>query len=76
MLVYEIMKNSLLAMGGACVGILLVLFLPYAWIFAGIAQFGKLAVKGAVSLADRSSSFEWRPLQSYFTGRKEKRRRK
>ncbi len=76
MVLFDIAKHSLLLIGGALAGILYVLVIPYVWIVAGIVMLGKRAVGGLVSVAQENSSFEWRPRQSYFTGRKEKRRRK
>ncbi len=76
MVLFDITKHSLLLIGGALAGILYVLVIPYVWIVAGIVMLGKRAVGGLVSVAQGNSSFEWRPRQSYFTGRKEKRRGK
>ncbi len=72
MLVFNIMKHSFLLVLGALAGGLLILMLPYAWIAASVVMLIKLAIDGLLSLAERNAGFGWRPLQSYLTGRKEK----
>jgi len=68
MLLVNIGKSMAMLVAGSFAGFLFVLLLPFAWIVAGLVIFAKQLAGGLVSRAHLS--FEWRPLESYLVGRR------
>ncbi len=73
---FNVVLQPLLLLGGAFIGALLIFSLPFAWLIAGIVLLPRMALNALTSSARRNASFGWRPLESYFTGKKNKRSRK
>ncbi len=46
--------------------------LPVGFFFVVLAEVVNLAVKGVSTLMGRDVSFDWNPVEAYFTGRKRK----
>jgi hypothetical protein len=58
---------------GPFIGLLYVVLLPFGFFFALFSAAVNMLLKGVsilLSLAGMSVSFEWRPMEAYFTGRK------
>ena len=58
------------------IGLAYIVMLPIGFFVALAAAVVNLAVKGAAALAGKSMTFEWRPVEAYFAGKKKKREKK
>jgi hypothetical protein len=54
------------------IGAMYVVMLPVGFFFMVLAEVVNLAVKGVSTLMGRDLSFDWNPVEAYFTGRKRK----
>jgi hypothetical protein len=54
------------------VGLLYIIMLPVGFFFMVLSEVVNLAVKGVSTLLGRDISFDWRPMEAYFAGRKRK----
>jgi hypothetical protein len=54
------------------IGLMYVVMLPVGFFFVLLSEAVNLLVKGVSTLAGRDVSFEWRPVEAYFTGKKRK----
>jgi hypothetical protein len=59
---------------GSILGFLYVLLLPFAWIVAAAVILTKRMVEGLAGAAAKSTAFGWRPIESYLTGKKNKKK--
>jgi hypothetical protein len=55
------------------IGALYVVMLPVGFFFMVLAEVVNLSVKGVSTLMGRDMSFDWNPVEAYFTGKKRKR---
>lgn len=58
------------------IGLVYILMLPIVFFAALAAAVVNLVIKGAASVAGKSVTFEWRPVEAYFAGRKKKKEKK
>ena len=61
---------GVMLLAGPLVGLLYVVLLPFAWIVAAAVIITKQAIHGLVSLATKSTSFGWRPIEAYLAGKR------
>ena len=54
------------------IGLAYIVMLPVGFFIALAAAVVNLAVKGVASVAGKSVTFEWRPVEAYLAGRKKK----
>ncbi len=54
------------------IGLAYIVMLPIGFFVALAAAVVNLAIKGVASVAGKSVTFEWRPVEAYLTGRKNK----
>ena len=54
------------------IGLAYIVMLPVGFFFMVLAEVVNLAVKGVSSLMGRDMSFDWNPVEAYFTGKKRK----
>lgn len=54
------------------IGLAYVVMLPVGFFFMVLAEVVNLAVKGVSTLMGRDMSFDWNPVEAYFTGKKRK----
>jgi len=54
------------------IGLLYIVMLPIGFFFMVLAEVTNLAVKGVSTLLGKDMSFDWNPVEAYFTGRKRK----
>jgi hypothetical protein len=54
------------------IGALYVVLLPVGFFFMVLAEVTNLAVKGVSTLLGKDMSFDWNPVEAYFTGKKRK----
>jgi hypothetical protein len=54
------------------IGALYVVMLPVGFFFMALAEVVNLSVKGVSTLMGKDMSFDWNPVEAYFTGKKRK----
>jgi len=54
------------------IGLAYIIILPVGFFFVVLSEIVNLAVKGVSTMLGRDVSFDWRPMEAYFTGRKRK----
>ena len=54
------------------IGLLYIVMLPIGFFFMVLAEVTNLAVKGVSTLLGKDMSFDWNPVEAYFTGKKRK----
>jgi len=54
------------------VGLMYIVMLPVGFLFMVLAEVVNLSVKGVSTLLGKDMSFDWNPVEAYFTGRKRK----
>ncbi len=54
------------------IGLAYIVMLPIGFFFVLLSEAVNLLVKGVSTLLGKDVSFEWRPVEAYFTGRKKK----
>jgi len=54
------------------IGLMYIVMLPVGFFFVLLSEAVNLLVKGVSTLLGRDVSFEWNPVEAYFTGRKRK----
>jgi hypothetical protein len=54
------------------IGLMYVVMLPVGFFFMVLAELVNLSVKGVSTLMGRDMSFDWNPVEAYFTGKKRK----
>ena len=54
------------------IGLVYIVMLPFGFFFVLLSESVNLLVKGASTLLGKDVSFEWRPMEAYFTGKKKK----
>ena len=54
------------------IGAMYVVMLPVGFFFMALAEVVNLTVKGVSTLMGRDMSFDWNPVEAYFTGKKRK----
>ncbi len=54
------------------IGLAYIVMLPIGFFFVVLSEAVNLLVKGVSTILGRDVSFEWRPMEAYFTGRKKK----
>jgi hypothetical protein len=54
------------------IGLLYIVMLPIGFIFVVLSEMVNLSVKGVSTLMGRDISFDWRPMEAYFSGKKKK----
>ncbi len=54
------------------IGLAYIIMLPIGFFFVVLSEAVNLLVKGVSTLLGRDVSFQWRPMEAYFTGRKKK----
>lgn len=57
------------------IGLAYVILLPVGFFAVLLSEAVNLAVKGVSTLMGRDVSFDWRPMEAYFTGKKGKRKK-
>ena len=55
------------------IGLMYIVMLPVGFFFVLLSEAVNLFVKGVSTVLGRDMSFEWRPVEAYFTGKKRKR---
>jgi hypothetical protein len=58
------------------IGLAYIVMLPIGFFVALAAAVVNLALKGAAAVAGKSMTFEWRPVEAYFAGKKKKKEKK
>ncbi|MGE5174345.1 MAG: hypothetical protein ACM3MD_11025 [Betaproteobacteria bacterium] len=58
------------------IGLAYIVMLPVGFFAALAIGVVNLAMKGVASIAGKSMTFEWRPVEAYFAGRKKKKEQK
>ncbi len=54
------------------IGLAYIVMLPIGFFFVVLSEAVNLLVKGVSTLLGKDVSFEWRPMEAYFTGKKRK----
>ncbi len=54
------------------IGLAYIVLLPFGFFFVLLSEAVNLLVKAVSTLLGRDISFEWRPMEAYFTGKKKK----
>ena len=54
------------------IGLAYIVMLPVGFFFVVLSEVVNLAVKGVSTLMGRDVSFDWNPVEAYFTGKKRK----
>jgi hypothetical protein len=54
------------------IGLLYIVMLPIGFFFVVLSEVVNLGVKGISTLMGKDVSFDWRPMEAYFSGRKRK----
>ena len=54
------------------IGLAYIVMLPVGFFFVLLSEAVNLMVKGVSTLLGKDVSFEWRPMEAYFTGKKKK----
>ncbi len=54
------------------VGLAYIVMLPVGFFFVVLSEVVNLAVKGVSTVLGKDISFDWRPMEAYFTGRQKK----
>ena len=54
------------------IGLAYIIMLPVGFFFVVLSEAVNLTVKGVSTLLGKDISFDWRPLEAYFTGRRNK----
>jgi len=54
------------------IGLMYIVMLPVGFFFVVLSELVNLAFKGVAAMLGKSVSFEWRPMEAYFTGKKRK----
>lgn len=54
------------------IGLMYIVMLPVGFFFLLLSEGVNLAVKGVSTLMGKDVSFDWRPMEAYFTGKKRK----
>ncbi len=54
------------------IGLLYIVMLPVGFFFVLLSEGVNLVVKGVSTLLGKDVSFDWRPMEAYFTGKKRK----
>lgn len=54
------------------IGLMYIVMLPVGFFFLLLSEGVNLAVKGVSTLLGKDVSFDWRPMEAYFTGKKRK----
>ncbi len=68
----ETVKNIGKIAAAPFIGLAYIVMLPFGFFFVLLSEIVNLIVKGVSTLLGRDVSFEWRPMEAYFTGRKNK----
>ncbi len=58
------------------IGLAYIVMLPIGFFVALAAAVVNLALKGVAAVAGKSMTFEWRPVEAYFAGKKKKKEKK
>lgn len=70
--VYAKVPSVAVILAGPLLGLIFALFLPFIGIAMAVILIGKKVAGGTVSMAARSASFGWRPVEAYLAGKKKK----
>jgi hypothetical protein len=70
--VYAKVPSVAVILAGPLLGLIFALFLPFIGIAMAVTLIGKKAAGGVASIAARSVSFGWRPVEAYLAGKKKK----
>jgi len=70
----ETMKHVRQLVSAPFIGLAYIVLLPIGFFLVVMAEAVNLAVKGVSTMLGRDLSFDWRPMEAYFTGRKRKQR--
>ncbi|OGW42454.1 MAG: hypothetical protein A2010_17310 [Nitrospirae bacterium GWD2_57_9] len=68
------MPAAAVLLAGPVLGLLYAVFLPFIGIAMTLVLVGKKLVSGVVHVAVKSTSFGWRPIESYLDGKQRKKR--
>ncbi len=68
----HVMKSVGKIVAAPFIGLAYIVMLPIGFFVALAAGIVNLAMKGAAAAAGKSASFEWRPMEAYFSGKKRK----
>jgi hypothetical protein len=69
------MSTAGVLLAGPVLGLLYAVFLPFIGIAMTLILIGKKLVSGLVQVAVKSTSFGWRPIESYLDGKQRRVRR-
>jgi hypothetical protein len=67
-----VMKYASKIAAAPFIGLAYIVMLPVGFFFVVLAEVVNLAVKGVSTLMGRDMSFDWNPVEAYFTGKKRK----
>ncbi len=67
-----VMKSVTKIISAPFIGLAYIVMLPVGFFVALAATLVNLAMKAVATFAGKSASFEWRPVEAYFSGRKKK----
>jgi len=70
----ETMKYVRQLVAAPFIGLAYIVLLPIGFFLVVLAEAVNLAVKGVSTMMGRDLSFDWRPMEAYFTGKKRKQR--
>jgi len=73
---YVKMPAGVMLVSGPIIGLLYVILLPFIGIAAIATLAGRMVFSGLHNLAAKSSSFGWRPMTAYLSGKKNKKKDK
>lgn len=68
----ETMKNIGKIAAAPFIGLLYIVMLPIGFFFVLLSEAVNLMVRGISTLLGKDVSFDWRPMEAYFTGKKKK----
>lgn len=67
---------SAMLVAGPIIGLAYVITLPFAWIAVSLFVLAQRLVNVMAGMANKSTSFGWRPIEAYLAGRRRKKERK
>ncbi len=68
----DTLKNVAKIAAAPFIGLLYIVLLPVGFFFVLLSEAVNLLVKGVSTVLGRDVSFDWRPMEAYFSGKKEK----
>ncbi len=66
---YIKMSGAMILIAGPALGLLFAVFLPFIGIAMALSLIGKKLITAAAHVAVKSTTFSWRPIEAYLSGK-------